>query len=64
MQDSPMNLSDDELLDDPKTQAFIALLKGGIAAEGNSYEELEERSEELARLPNVGSGETNTWRAS
>lgn len=63
MQDSPMNLSDDELLDDPKTQAFIALLKGSIATEGNSYEELEERSEELARLPEVSSGETNTWRA-
>lgn len=51
MQDSPMSLNDDEILNHPTTQAFIRALKGGIAAEGNSPEELEEISTTLAREP-------------
>lgn len=48
MSDYLMDLNEDDVLNHPATQAFIRLLKGGIAAEGNSPEELEEISETLA----------------
>ncbi len=51
MQDSHMTLNDDEILNHPTTQAFIRALKGGIAEEGNSKEELEEISSTLAKEP-------------
>ena len=38
----------EEDLRHPSTQAFLALLRGGVAAEGNSREELEEISGRLA----------------
>ena len=41
----------DDILNHPTTQAFIRALKGGVAAEGNSREELEEISTTLAKEP-------------
>lgn len=49
MSDCHMGLNVDDVLNHPTTQAFIRLLKGGIAAEGNSSDELEEISETLAK---------------
>jgi hypothetical protein len=50
MQDCPTSLMDDEeILNHPTTQAFLKLLQGGIQAEGNGREELEEISEELSK---------------
>ncbi len=48
MSDYLMDLNEDDVLNHPATQAFIRALKGGITAEGNSPEELEEISETLA----------------
>lgn len=41
----------EEDLKHPSTIAFLQLLRGGIAAEGNSREELEEISSRLAIEP-------------
>lgn len=49
MSDYLMDLNEDDVLNHPATQAFIRALKGGIAAEGNSPEELEEVCEVLAK---------------
>jgi hypothetical protein len=49
MQESPTNLIDEEILNHPTTQAFIKALRGGVQAEGNSQEELEEISEQLSK---------------
>lgn len=49
MSDYLMDLNEDDVLNHPATQAFIRALKGGIAAEGNSREELEEVCEVLAK---------------
>lgn len=49
MSDCLTDLGDDEILNHPTTQAFIRLLQGEIATEGNSVEELEEINETLAK---------------
>lgn len=49
MSDCLTDLMDDEIMNHPTTQAFIRLLQGGIAAEGNSVDELEEISSTLAK---------------
>ena len=64
MSDSPTIPDTEDYSNCPLYLGFLALLKEGIAAEGQGIEETEERSAELARLPEVGSGNTNTWRAS
>lgn len=45
MSDCPMNGVDE---DEEKIQGLLGLLRGGVAAEGSSREEIEEISETLA----------------
>ena len=54
---------DEDFANCPLYLGFLALLKGGIAAEGQSEAELEEVNEQLARTSGMTpSGDTNIWR--
>lgn len=55
------NSGDD--LKDEKYLGLLRLLQGGIRAEGNSREEIEEIAETLSKTAGLQpTGETNTWR--